>query len=244
MASALSDYGPGGIAADYKQAVKGQRGKRELAENVEAGTAGMSEAEKRQRRGLGEAAAVRAGQAAVEDVVGLQSPGQQTKSMMAIAKGASGTAAEKSYEMDLVSAQLAENRRLESKQDTNESAERTRATVDRFFTGAAEMVGPGGTMTDRAGAIADYAPLLLALCWVAREVLPGQWRDCRTYILFRAPSRFRLWYAKNGEETAEWLHAHPWAKPLVRPLFRYFAWRGKRMAQKNPYFIEIQSRLA
>ena len=174
---ALSDYGPGGIAADYMQTVKGQRGKRELAESVEAGTAGMSEAEKRQRRGLGEAAAVRAGQAAVEDAAGLQSPGQQTKSMMAIGKEAS-------------------------------------------------------------------APMLIALCWVAREVLPGQWRDCRTYILFRAPSWFRLWYAKNGEETAEWLHAHPWAKPLVRPLFRYFAWRGKRMAQKNPYFIEIQSRLA
>lgn len=80
-------------------------------------------------------------------------------------------------------------------------------------------------------------------CWVAREVLPGQWRDCRTYVFFGSPKWFRNWYLKNGEQTAEWLRSHPWAKVPVRPLFRYFAWRGRKMATQNPELIELQSHL-
>lgn len=105
----------------------------------------------------------------------------------------------------------------------------------------AEKAGSFGT----AGKVLKYGLMAASLfgCWVAREVLPDQWRDCRTYVLFGSPKWFRDWYLKNGEQTAEWLRAHPWAKAPLRPLFRYFAWRGRKMVAQNPELIELQSYL-
>ena len=81
----------------------------------------------------------------------------------------------------------------------------------------------------------------LLMCWVAREVVPGRWRDCRTYILFGAPKWFRSFYIKHGPAIAAWLRRHSWAKLPLVPLFRYFAWRGKRMAAQDPKLIELQA---
>ena len=83
----------------------------------------------------------------------------------------------------------------------------------------------------------------MAMCWVAREVLPGQWRDCRTYILFGAPKWFLSFYTKKGPGFASWLKQHPWARIPLLPFFHYFAWRGKRMAEQNPALVEAQSHL-
>ena len=107
--------------------------------------------------------------------------------------------------------------------------------------------GAGGgvqKLTGKALQVALMAARLGLVCWVAREVLPSHWKDCRTYILFGSPRWFCKWYSENGERAAEWLRAHPWAKVPLRPLFRYFAWRGRKMAAQNPELIKLQSHLA
>lgn len=69
--------------------------------------------------------------------------------------------------------------------------------------------------------------LAAALCWVAREVVPDEWEDCRIYILLGAPSWFRNLYKKRGEQFANYIHDKSAWKWALRPLFRYFAWRGR-----------------
>ena len=110
-----------------------------------------------------------------------------------------------------------------------------------------KVVGAEGgvqKLTGKALQVALMAARLGLVCWVAREVLPSRWKDCRTYILFGSPRWFCKWYSENGERAAEWLRAHPWAKVPLRPLFRYFAWRGRKMAAQNPELIKLQSHLA
>ncbi len=115
--------------------------------------------------------------------------------------------------------------------------------VDNFV-GKQELKGRDSLATGVKG-IATLAKIAIPFlfCWVAREVHPTRWKDCRTYILFGSPDWFRALYIKRGEETAKWLRSHTWAKPLLYPLFSYFAWRGQKMAEKNPTLIELQSHL-
>lgn len=103
--------------------------------------------------------------------------------------------------------------------------------------------GEGALSEDeQAQVAAQMAPIILeALCWVAREVLPGQWRDCRTFILFGPHPTLRKLYAKYGEATAVWIRPRPWAKAAIRPLFRYFARQGRHLNQKYPQLEVIQA---
>ena len=105
--------------------------------------------------------------------------------------------------------------------------------------------GKTATVKPTTAKVLKYGLMAAGLfgCWVAREVLPSRWKDCRTYVLFGSPRWFCKWYYENGEQAAEWLRAHPWAKAPLRPLFRYFAWRGRKMAAQNPELIELQAHL-
>jgi hypothetical protein len=68
---------------------------------------------------------------------------------------------------------------------------------------------------------------LAASCWVAREVVPDEWEDCRVYILMESPPWFHNLYMKHGQQFANYIHDKPAWKWALRPLFRYFAWRGR-----------------
>jgi len=69
-----------------------------------------------------------------------------------------------------------------------------------------KVVGAKGgvqKLTGKALQVALMAARLGLVCWVAREVLPSRWKDCRTYILFGSPRWFCKWYSENGERAAE-----------------------------------------
>ena len=107
--------------------------------------------------------------------------------------------------------------------------------------GAQAAFAEGALSEDEENQAAMAEIIMGALCWVAREVLPGQWRDCRTFILFGPHPMLRKLYAKYGEATAVWIRPRPWAKAAIRPLFRYFARQGRHLNQKYPQLEVIQA---
>ena len=68
-------------------------------------------------------------------------------------------------------------------------------------------------------------------CWVAAEIFGGWFEpktcSARYYIGNIAPTWFRKFYYENGERIAKFIHNKPILKAMLRPLFEYFAWRGK-----------------
>ena len=245
---------------DYSSFASGMKSKgahnkalRESATAMQEGKQGMSTAQKSQLKTGITDDAQRAAQAAVGNVIetsagaipGAGLGGSSAKALMGAAGEAAEAGAGAATQIDVASAMQAESRRKETMKALNEQRKESDETISNLMGGLgkaapalASAVGGSGT------AAAALAPMLVALCWTAREVLPNQWRDCRTYVLFGAPKWFRVWYIKNGEQAACWLRLHPRIKTLVRPLFRYFAWRGKRMAQRDPRLLELQSHLA
>lgn len=227
------------------------------------GRLGMSEAEKRQRVAKSTEEAGRQVGAMQQDLsqqmmaAGPQWQGQYSQALGQLGEAAAGAGAGVRADVEERSAELAEARRKETMAALHAERDRTQGMIGSALGGilpdlpgvksagaevkAGKVEGaPGAGMGAKALSLLKYAGLL---CWVAREVIPKRWKDCRTYILFRAPRWFRVWYVRNGESVAKWLQANPWAKPLLWPLFRYFAWRGSQMARVNPRLIELQARL-
>jgi len=72
-------------------------------------------------------------------------------------------------------------------------------------------------------------------CWVAREVIPSQWRLVRHYLLTDAPAWLRRGYGRYGPGFAHYIHDKPAIKLLLRPLFRWFASKGEYRAVPTGY---------
>ena len=244
----------------YGKALKKQ------AESMREGTQGMTEAQKRSRVSAEQEAAGKQIGAMQQDLsqqmmaAGPQWQGQYGTAIGELGAEAGRVGAKAAADVERESAAQAENLRKETMAALD--AERTRATnliVGGLGAGSKQLFGEGGPVEGfldesaaqkvESGRGKMGAPALnllkyaipFFLCWMAREVVPDHWRDCRTYILFRAPRWFRNWYIVHGAEAADWLYAHPWAKIPLYPLFRYFAWQGKRMAKKNPALVEAQA---
>jgi hypothetical protein len=238
------------IGSGIRSGINYNKALRKSAEAMEAGTLGPSQAEKTQAmRGATDAAQQNAA-AAVGDVAEMAgaTPGMMggatTKALMGAAQGAAEAGAGAQTAINAQAAQIAEARRRETMDALNEQRKEAQEFVKSLVSGGGEAMA-GGASGEQSGGdkAAAAAQIMMAMCWVAREVLPGQWRDCRTYILFGAPKWFRSFYIKRGPGIAVWLCHNPWAKIPLRPLFRYFARRGKKMGQENPVLIEAQSHL-
>jgi hypothetical protein len=76
----------------------------------------------------------------------------------------------------------------------------------------------GGIMA--AGALIGGIGLLM--CWVAEEIF-GKTHE-KTFLQM---------YSKHGQTWARWLNKNPWAKPIIRPIWEYMAWRGKCLFAAN-----------
>ncbi|MGR9101385.1 MAG: eCIS core domain-containing protein [Gammaproteobacteria bacterium] len=71
-------------------------------------------------------------------------------------------------------------------------------------------------------------------CWVAREVVPADWRWVRRYLLRQAPSWLRNLYGRHGRVAAGFIRDKPVLKRLLRPLFQVLAGKGKRLRAVRP----------
>lgn len=82
-----------------------------------------------------------------------------------------------------------------------------------------------------AGGVGAAGGAAAFFCWVAAEIFDGWWESktcaARSYVTFQAPKWFRNFYIKFGERIAKFIHGKPILKWALRPLFEYFAWRGK-----------------
>tara|TARA_R100001086_G_scaffold240707_1_gene167071 strand:- start:1795 stop:2550 length:756 start_codon:yes stop_codon:yes gene_type:complete len=250
MADSFLDKVVDNVGSGFRSKARYNKALRKSTDAMEAGTLGPSQAEKSQAmRGAGDAAQQQAA-AAVGDVAEMvggapgMMDGAATKALMGAAAGAAEAGAGAQTAINAQAAQIAESRRRETMDALNEQRKEANEFVSKLITGGGQAMA-GGASGEQSGAgnAAAIAQLMMAMCWVAREVLPGQWRDCRTYILFGAPKWFRSFYIKRGPGIAIWLCHNPWAKIPLRPLFRYFARRGKKMGQENPVLIEAQSHL-
>lgn len=176
--------------------------------------------------------------------------GQQNPLKMAkeIGKAAAEASAGASLGVEQKALEVAQAEQQNAQKLLNAEADRRNAALTAGIKAAAGSLGDFGEQQGKEGKeslgkVAQIASIALPLllCWVAREVVPSRWRDCRTYILFGAPKWFRAFYIKHGPAIAAWLRRHPWAKTPLVPLFRYFAWRGKRMGEQDPKLIELQA---
>lgn len=99
-----------------------------------------------------------------------------------------------------------------------------------------DALNQAGTQTAVGGASAAIGIIsaLAALCWVA-DVLYGEGSEparlARLYANAHDNWFLRL-YRRRGRRWAAWLVAHPWAKPLVRPVWDYMVLRGMLMTRR------------
>lgn len=70
-------------------------------------------------------------------------------------------------------------------------------------------------------------------CWVAREVIPEQWRLVRLYLLTSAPIWFRDAYGKYGLGFARYIHDKPMIKRFLRPVFLVLAEKGRVLLSQS-----------
>jgi len=69
-------------------------------------------------------------------------------------------------------------------------------------------------------------------CWVAAEIFGG-WMTPKTcsaryYVNEIGPIWFKNFYIKNGKQIAKFIHDKPIFKLILRPLFEYFVYRGRK----------------
>ena len=60
---------------------------------------------------------------------------------------------------------------------------------------------------------------LFGMCWVAREVYGAsnpRWLKFRDWVIMKSPDWFYNWYAKNGEEFANYIKDKPLLKRIIR----------------------------
>jgi len=81
------------------------------------------------------------------------------------------------------------------------------------------------------GSIGSMGATSAMMCWVASEIFGGWFApktiQARCYITYLAPPWFRNFYIRHGEKMAHFISNKPLLKILLRPLFEYFAWRGR-----------------
>lgn len=190
---------------------------RDLQADRAAGTLGMSEAQKDTltNRAMGTAGA--ATQSMLAQMPASGDAAQQQALMRTAAAGLQNTAAQASANADLASEQQAANRAAELA--AQEQALFQRRQQNRQF--ALDLSEAGGKA---AGTVISG----IAACWVAVAL----WGECERTQMARLHCRLsRGWfyslYRQHGQDWADWLNAHPWAKPLVAPIWHYLAWRGK-----------------
>tara|TARA_R100001082_G_scaffold98004_1_gene66085 strand:- start:13351 stop:14097 length:747 start_codon:yes stop_codon:yes gene_type:complete len=243
-----SDYGAGKWFRDHVMGsgitAKGAYNKKlfEDVDRMNQGQLGFSDAKKQQMKTGAVDDAVQAASAVGQDVAEVAGGDPQaTKALMKGMKEAAEAGTNAQVAVEMASAQQAALEEERTVKALNEKRKEWNANVEDFLSEGLE--GLGESVVDAGGFMAKIAPMLINFCWVAREVLPHQWRDCRTYILFGAPKWFRTWYVKNGEKTAGWIRRNPWARIALKPLFKYFAWRGRKMAESDPRLIEAQAHL-
>lgn len=190
---------------------------RDLQADRAAGTLGMSEAQKDTltNRAMGTAGA--ATQSMLAQMPASGDAAQQQALMRTAASGLQNTAAQASANADLASEQQAANRAAELA--AQEQALFQRRQANRQF-----ALDVNGQAIEGLGYIADIVPW----CWVAVAL----WGECERTQMARlhcrlSRGRFYDAYRTHGRAWAAWLNAHPWAKPLVAPIWHYLAWRGK-----------------
>ena len=178
---------------------------------------------------------------------GIEDDATRLKALSTLADSAAEATAQNRSQILALNAEKAEAQRQDTMDRLNEQRTEELARKLKIGDKAAQVAGPAaqagiGALVGKGQTAATVAPIILQMmCWAAREVLPGQWRDCRTYILFGPHPIFRKLYAKHGEAFAAWIHPHPWAKAAIRPAFRYFAWQGRRLNRKYPQLEKIQA---
>jgi hypothetical protein len=192
---------------DWIQELQGKRA---------AGTLGMSEGQidNAVAQGMGTAGAATQSMLAQMPASGDQA--QQQALMRTAAGGLQNTSAQLKQGADLASQQMAANQTAEI--NAQEQALFARRAKNRDF--ALDALGKAGEVAGR---------IVTATCWVAVAL----WGECERTQMARLHCRlssgpFYSAYRTHGKVWASWLNAHPWAKPLVTPIWRYLAWQGQR----------------
>jgi len=88
---------------------------------------------------------------------------------------------------------------------------------------------PGAETGAATSAATSAAPV--AACWVAEELYgvdSPKTHQARLYARSH-DSRFLRLYKNHGRAWADWLKKHPWAKPLVQPIWDRMAYKGRMM---------------
>lgn len=103
-----------------------------------------------------------------------------------------------------------------------------------FNAGLLGLSGGGGGQGSGSDQTLGLLSLLYAACWVADE-LYGVDSEAAQYARLYALSHdspFLRLYKRKGKAWAAWLKSHPWAKPVVAPIWNAMAVRGRRMMRE------------
>lgn len=191
---------------------------KDLQEQRASGTLGLSEGQKDDMvaQSTGQAGA------ATQSMLAQMPPSGDLASQQALMRTAAGgmqnAVAQASHNADIASQKQAANKASELA--AQEQALFQRRQANRQF--VMDLSEAGGKA---AGAVISG----IAACWVAVAL----WGECERTQMARlhvrlSHGRFYDAYRKHGRAWAAWLDRHPWAKPLIAPIWYYLAWQGER----------------
>ena len=93
------------------------------------------------------------------------------------------------------------------------------------------FANPFSQAISAVNAVGNIAGSFMKPCWVASEIFGGWYNIdtilARFYVCNIAPKWFLNFYIKYGETIAKFISNKPILKKLLRPLFEYFASKGK-----------------
>lgn len=91
-----------------------------------------------------------------------------------------------------------------------------------------------GTAVGTAGGLA-------IACWVAEELFGTN--HIKTHLARLYASTTDTWftrlYRKYGKSWAKWLSNHKWAKPIVKPIWEYMAYKGGKLWHKHFQILTV-----
>jgi hypothetical protein len=191
-----------------------------------AGTLGLSEGQKDDMVAQATGQAGAATQSLLAQMPPSGDQASQQALMRTAASGMQNAVTQAKANADMASQQQAANKAAELAAQEQPFFARRAANRKFVYDIHGDSIAAAGNVIGGAAGAAGGAAVA---CWVAVAL----WGECERTRMARLHVKlsrgvFYDAYRKYGRAWARWLNTHPWAKPLVAPIWYYLAWRGER----------------
>lgn len=207
------------------------------ADALASGAYEPTEAEIQQKAALASMQAGQQIQGAAQGLAGqMIAGGQQNRGAITRAMGQLGAGAGEAGAQALMGTRALEEQIAQGKIEAAKARilQESQTARDRRLGYTQTILGPAGGAAEGASSAAVAA---LIGCWVAEELygVDHMKTHLARYWAMTHDNWFTRLYSKHGQHWAGWLKNHPWAKPVVQPIWDVMAFLGLQSIVEVPH---------